>query len=425
MRLLKKYSFEDWGTVALFFCAFAGFALSQQICVFLYIPSRPVSVGFRLLMLSFCAFFIFRQIARPGSIYIGTLLWVFIAWACVYISRLVVYSQENVFTLHGQYTYLQMLLGMCLLPSLALMYVWDERRLKIGLYTISVGAAIGGWGYCYLYRTAIFGGGGFARVKGGEFIGDHVALNALQLGYAGSALLILVLGILFSEWKGYRKWLFIFLMSAPGLFLVGFSGSRGPVLTLLGCFILYFCANFRIRYLGRLTATTIACLALLTLGVIYAAVTESVLFERWTSTYYAVFEGDAGSDLSRFVLYELAWDGFIDAPLFGNFVELRSLAMYPHNFFMEALYSTGLVGFPLFLILIMGVSVIAFRLMRNFPRYSWVSLLYFHYLFFGQFSGALYSSSFFWCSLGLVLGAWQSARYNLIAFGREVHSRHT
>jgi O-antigen ligase len=425
MRLLKKYSFEDWGTVALFFCAFAGFALSQQICVFLYIPSRPVSVGFRLLMLCFCAFFIFRQIARPRSIYIGTLLWVFIAWACVYISRLVVYSQENVFTLHGQYTYLQMLLGMCLLPSLALMYVWDERRLRIGLYTIAVGAAIGGWGYCYLYSDAIFGGGGFGRVRGGEFIGDHVALNALQLGYAGSALLILVLGILFSELRGYRKWLLIFSMSAPGLFLVGFSASRGPVIALLGCFILYVSANFRKQHLGRLMVTGIAFSVLLTLGVIYAVATESVLFERWTNTYYALFEGEASNDISRLVLYELAWEGFIDAPLFGNFIELRSLAMYPHNFFMEALHSTGIVGFTFFLILIIGVSVIAFRLMYNFPRYSWVSLLYFHYLFFGQLSGALYSSSFFWCSLGLVFGTWQSARYNLIASGREVHSRHT
>jgi hypothetical protein len=418
MRLLKKYSFEDWGTVALFFCAFAGFALSQQICVMLYIPSRPVSVGFRLVMLCFCAFFFYRQITRPHSIYNGPILWVFIAWSCVYTVRVVMYSQENVFTLHGQYIYLQMLIGMCLLPSLALMYVWDERRLKIGLYTISVGAAIGGWGYCYLYRTAIFGGAGFARVKGGEFIGDNVALNALQLGYAGSALLILVLGILFSELRGYRKWLLIFLMSAPGLFLVGFSGSRGPVLTLLGCFILYFCANFRMRHLGRLTGIAIAFFVLITLGIIYAVATESVLFERWINTYYSLFEGESSTDISRLILYELAWEGFIDAPLFGNFIELRSLAMYPHNFFMEALYSTGLVGFPLFLILIMGVSVIALRLMHNFPRYSWVSLLYFHYLLFGQFSGAIYSSSFFWCSLGLVLGTWQSARYNLIALGR-------
>ena len=232
MISLKKYSFEDWVTVALFFFAFAGFALSQQICVLLYIPSRSVSVGFRLLMLCFCAFFIFRQITRPRSIYNGPLLWIFIAWVCIYTFRMVIYSQEVTSTLQGQYTYLQMFLGMCLLPSLALMHVWDERRLKIGLYTISVGAAIGGWGYCYLYRDAIFGGGSFARVKGGEFIGDHVALNALQLGYAGSALMILVLGILFSELKGYRKWVLIFLMSAPGLFLVGFSGSRGPVIGL-------------------------------------------------------------------------------------------------------------------------------------------------------------------------------------------------
>ena len=424
MGLIKRYSSEDWLTVALFFCAFAGFALSQQICVVLYIASRPVSVGFRLLMLCFCAFFFYRQIARPRSIYNGPLLWVFIAWSFVYIVRVVMYSQENVFTLHGQYTYIQMLLGMCLLPSLALMYVWDERRLKIGLYTISIGSTIGGWGYCYLYRDAIFGGGGFGRVKGGEFIGENVALNALQLGYAGSALLILVLGILFSELRGYRKWLLIFSMSAPGLFLVGFSGSRGPIIALLGCFILYVSANFRMRHLGRLTGITIVFFVLLTSGVIYAVATESVLFERWTDTYYALFEGEAGADISRLALYALAWEGFIDAPLFGNFIELRSLAMYPHNFFMDALHSTGLAGFPLFFILIMGVSVIALRLMRNFPRYSWISLLYFHFLFFGQFSGALYSSSFFWCSLGLVLGAWQSARYNLIGLGREVHTRH-
>ena len=137
VKVFSKYSKEDYATMGLFFLAFAGFALSQQICVFLYVPTRPVSIGFRLILLCFCFFFIFRQIFGDRTIYKGLLLPIFLIWAVTYIIRVKLYSTENVQTLHPSGVYLQMLIGMCLLPCLGFMYSWDERRLQIGLYSVS------------------------------------------------------------------------------------------------------------------------------------------------------------------------------------------------------------------------------------------------------------------------------------------------
>jgi O-antigen ligase len=143
-----------------------------------------------------------------------------------------------------------------------------------------------------------------------------------------------------------------------------------------------------------------------------AIITGSSMFLRFVNTYYGLSEG--GNAMSRFELYEMAWQQFLDGPVFGDFVELRGAYIYPHNFFLEALISTGIVGFILFSTLALGTCILAIRLMRNYPKYGWVSLLYFHYFIYSMVSSALYSNTYFWCSLGLVLGVWQSARYGFI-----------
>ncbi|WP_169305334.1 O-antigen ligase family protein [Coraliomargarita akajimensis] len=355
--------------------------------------------------------FIWRAAVRSKSIYNGPLLWLYLLWMAIYAWRLFMYSQEVAYTRHGQYEYLVMGVGMCLVPGLGFFYAWDTRRLEIALYTIAGVGSLAGWAYCWIYRAAIFGGG-FGRVRGGEFIGDFVAVNPLQLGYMGSALTVVGFGLIRSKVKGWRKLLMLGVIFAPSFMLVMFSGSRGPVAALLACILLYLLVNVKRGKLAQVFAFSSFLCVLIAGAIWYGVVSESVLLERFVNTYHSLNEG--GNSTSRLDMYQQAFDQVSGSLFFGDFVELREGLIYPHNFFVEALLVTGLAGLSVFVPLLIGTFVVALRLMRKYSRYGWVSLLYIHYFFYVMVSSSLYSNSYFWCSMGLVLGVWQGAKYGKI-----------
>ena len=172
------------------------------------------------------------------------------------------------------------------------------------------------------------------RVKGGEWVGDYVALNAIQLGYAGSALLVLTFGLFSSRMTGKWRWAALAAIALPGLLLINFSASRGPPLALIFfCILLYSIANFRLRYFLRFVWGSLIILIIISAGIGYSIFTESELIGRFEETYYAIVDGDDGTSISRLNLYSLAWEGFLKAPILGNFVELRLASMYPHIFY--------------------------------------------------------------------------------------------
>lgn len=411
MGLLNRIRMADWTGILYFGCAFFGFYLLLSVPVLLYAPNRLFTVPYRAVTLGISLYFIFRAFTGTRSVYRGFLLPVYIAWMVLYAVRLIVYSQERTSTLHGQYEYLIMGVGMCLLPGLGFLHVWNSRRLEVALHTIAIVGTSAGWLYCWIYAGAIFSGN-FGRLLGGQFVGDYVTVNPLQLGYMGSGLAVAAFGLLRSKFLGLIKFAIIPLVAAPCILLISFSGSRGPVVALFGCSIIYILANLKWGNLSRVMMVTFLGICSTGVAIWVAIITGSSMFLRFVNTYYGLSEG--GNAMSRFELYEMAWQQFLDGPVFGDFVELRGAYIYPHNFFLEALISTGIVGFILFSTLALGTCILAIRLMRNYPKYGWVSLLYFHYFIYSMVSSALYSNTYFWCSLGLVLGVWQSARYGFI-----------
>ena len=411
MGQLNRIRMGDWAGILYFGCAFFGFYLLLSFPVLLYAPNRLFTVPYRAVTLVISLYFIFRAFTGTRCVYRGFLLPVYIAWMALYAVRLIVYSQERTYTLHGQYEYLIMGIGMCLLPGLGFLHVWNSGRLKVALHTIAIVGTSAGWLYCWIYASAIFSGG-YSRQLGGQFVGDYVTVNPLQLGYMGSGLVVLAFALLRSNFRGLFKWFALPLVTTPGILLISFSGSRGPVIALFGCSIIYILTNLKRGGLLRVMVAASLGACFLAAGIWFMIATDSALFERFINTFYGLSEG--GNVVSRLDLYKMAWQQFLNGPVFGDFVELREVYTYPHNFFLEALISAGIVGFILFSTLAIGTCILAFKLMRQYSKYGWVSLLYFHYFIYSMVSSALYSNTYFWCSLGLVLGVWQSAKYGLI-----------
>lgn len=406
--VIIKNRFRDFPVVLMFACGFFGFFIALALPVVLYAPNRPFTIPFRAITLAVSLFFVYRAFFQPRSIYSGPLLYFYLAWVLIYGSRLFLYSQETTYTLHGQYEYLMMGIGMCLLPGLGFMFVWDKRRLNIALCTVAIVGSLANWAYCWIYRAGISSAGS-GRMRGGDFVGDFVAVNPLQIGYLGSALAVVSYGVLRAKFMGHYRWLLLIIMIVPSCVLVIFSNSRGPVIALIGCSLLFLFATVKRGMIVQLLISIFFIFTATAGLVFYAIASGSVLLDRFVNTYHGFTEG--GLHMSRLDLIRIAIEQGNMAPVFGEFVEIRSESLYPHNYFIEAYLATGIVGLSVFVPLMIGVLIIAFKLMRNYPSVTWVSLLFFHYFFYAMFSSALYSNSYFWCSLGLLLGVWQAAKF--------------
>lgn len=94
---------------------------------------------------------------------------------------------------------------------------------------------------------------------------------------------------------------------------------------------------------------------------------------------------------------------FSNSPIFGASLELRKYGNYPHNIVIEVLLSTGLVGFLPFLVLLISGFNATLSIFRLNEKYAWVGIIFLQSLIMNMFSGAIYSASWFWLSLALVL----------------------
>ena len=156
MGLLNRIRVADWTGILYFGCAFFGFYLLLSVPVLLYAPNRLFTVPYRAVTLGISLYFIFRAFTGTRCVYRGFLLPVYIAWMALYAVRLIVYSQERTSTLHGQYEYLIMGIGMCLLPGLGFLHVWNSRRLEVALHTIAIVGTSAGSSYSHLIAAQMW-----------------------------------------------------------------------------------------------------------------------------------------------------------------------------------------------------------------------------------------------------------------------------
>jgi len=95
---------------------------------------------------------------------------------------------------------------------------------------------------------------------------------------------------------------------------------------------------------------------------------------------------------------------FDGSPLLGNSFVQSTLRFYPHNAFIEAMMTTGIVGLVLLTITILIGSVSAFRTLKD-PSLRWLGLLFVQQVIGAQTSGSLYFTQPFWAMLLIVMAA--------------------
>ena len=138
------------------------------------------------------------------------------------------------------------------------------------------------------------------------------------------------------------------------------------------------------------------------LGVFF----DSSLAER---VVHAVVEKETSG---RNAIYANAIDLIKNSPVFGDYYLIPSGAgkgLYPHNFFLEAFLTNGLIGGVAFVVMVLIAVYKSWEFLRSKREVGWMVLLFLQLLVFGMISSPLYSSQDFWALCLFVLSiTWQN-----------------
>lgn len=422
--------------VGMYGLGFFGYYYALFIAVILYIPSRTVTVPHRGIMLGLTLVALFYMLFRGRQIYKGRLIVLFILFWCAMCLRIIFEAMTGALLPHPISYYLIYGVGVCAIPVIAFLVRQNIQSMSYGFWAMVVfGQSCAGLAFG-LYGAA----SGFGRVKGGDFIGDFVAIGPLHLAYLGSALLVFGLYTLLHPQHFQRLcnldgiWAKLFIvfglggllillfprpfrarllqfsitliLMAGGAYLMVLGSSRGPVVAAGSCGI--FLALSKVKKPEDFFKFIIILIMMSGVGcaVLWlASLMGSSLAARLIGLIHI---GDTiqfgGFGAERYFIIKAALLQFMENPLLGHGLVVEGYHIYPHNAFVEAFMTTGLIGGSIFAVFAIGCLYRSFQLLRWAPMYGWVSVIYVHYFMYLQFSSSVIINSYFWYAAAGVLG---------------------
>lgn len=254
------------------------------------------------------------------------------------------------------------------------------NNIEIGLF----------WGFNILSVLALI----FNISDGGRLSGNKI-LNPITIGNLSVSALIVNFILIKNSNKLVPKF-FVIIFSFISLLTLIFSSSRGPLLSLVVCFALYFLlkGNVKLKF-KHILLFFILCVVGFYLVSFAQYFNFSFLERMKVST-------EEGQEEARILLYALAWDSFLKNPILGSHVTTYTNG-YVHNFILEILMATGIIGF----ILVLASLTTTIRKIKNSFNdgnisYIIFALLFFQYLIASLFSGLVFDNEYLWIFFALV-----------------------
>jgi hypothetical protein len=384
----KTSSLQVWPIVF----GLLGYELISFLPAWFGLDSRIVTVPYRSFFLLLCIFVTLKLLPKHSgrlSFFMGTVL---LFWTA-YLARL---FYDSFFTAYRfsrpveEYWLYAFCLGF--IPIFAYMIPLKRKTVQLAMvYSFYCAALVNVIAlYSNISTAAITSVS--SRMVGNEF------LNPITYGQLGTMLVLLAICLLINGAGRKNKFHFIllYLMIMIGLANVSLSGSRGPFIQLIIASLLLAYFKLKRRYWGYVVVT-VALLLVAGAFVSASFPVFDVLIERITST------GDTGNvnDNLRIQVMTNAWNGFLDAPVFGTSFEERKLGMYPHNYLVEACMTTGIFGG----LMMLGIFIYSFvgsvRLLKDNTT-CWIGLLCIISLISGLTTGSLWGAFKFWALITLV-----------------------
>ena len=372
---MKQNSLVKLGTYYFNFLLF-GFPIQTFIPFLLGVNSTPFSIFFRVLYLCVSIILIFLP-SQKSTFKLKIAFVSMLSFWVIYSIRLF-FDMElmgiKYLDVSNFYVY-SFAFGVCLIPAIATYKIANSFNIEKSLeasFLILLTSNL-----CSLYAILSFGNWDITNILlsratvSVEIDGETLSLiNPISIGFHGEVLALLsVFLIYFPIWKSKFYKTLVFASLALGILNILLGASRGP---LLGFLLVLF---FELYLIGKIKKFNISFIKqIVTFGglVIFFLfffllnnVEEIELFNR-TSIMYEERLSNVKED--RDYEWESAVNQFFKNPILGDAFVTDYDSSYSHNFFLDVLMSTGLVGgllfFTFFIFLMLKVKQIV-RLVKS------------------------------------------------------------
>lgn len=330
---------------------------------------------------------------------LNNIIVIFIFFWLLYFIKVLYHVSIGFPLFRNMYDYILYPVNYCILPFGAFASINFNKYKKIILNALILSGFLMACTCLYLYRDWL--SLGLGRISDINYTDPNAEfLSPLSLSYTGALTIMLCCYYLFFEKSKLKTTTIIYLLInivvSFYIFLLG--SSRGSLVAIIACIPLF------LLYLPMRKKRQFILLLGLSIPIVVWAIVKSgsSILDRVSGTLES-------GNVTRGELWSNAWNEFLNYPLLGNRIEI---SFYPHNFILETLMATGIVG--LFLLL-----PILFTGIKRVYRISFSDKIYlipFIVLLQGvcqySFSGALYCAILLFFPLGIIFSSYNRLSCN-------------
>ncbi|MBA6314709.1 O-antigen ligase family protein [Cellulophaga baltica] len=375
------------------FFSFSGYyvGLAMLFSLGLTSYSRFYSVPLRIILAVVMIYIIRKNIDNLLSNKFFKYYPIFIIFWAFYFFK-VVYTESIVFDGslgRAWYEYIFYSITFVIIPATAFLSIPFEKFKDTILNGFIASGFVLGLACLYLYGNLL--GSGIGRLNMITYQTGETVLNPLSISYSGVLTLTLCVYKLFftkMNSKYEKSFLYITILLSFVMFLLG--SSRGSVIAIIlsiPFFIIFSETKNKFKFIAVITIS-------IPLIILAIKVSGSSIFERIGNT-----SEDKGG--GREVLWSNALNHFLEHPFFGGRIEIGGI--YPHNFIIETLMATGLLGISLIMPIIIKGLYRGYKISSIDNTNFFILLILINGLTQFSFSGAIWTSNLIFTPIAFIL----------------------
>lgn len=388
-------------TLALLYAlAFVGFPLISVLPVAIGVPSRPISIAYRIVVLALALFAISRWFISRRRLVGGWPLACFVVLWVLLLARLIWDSAFVLLPLDLEWgEYFSFAIGISLVPAVAMLEIPSVSTLRLSLWLTHVLGVLALLAVGALAVTSLLQG----RLL--ERLGTDV-LNPASVGYLAATVLVTSLATNAHLWRSPSRVARLAALAWPVLMIVAIAAAvasvtKGAILAVLATLLVATLGIDRKMSAARVAARLFGVAVAVGSTIAVAFVIEEVSSIGAVSRVTGFLDDE--STYQRTLMARGAIEQFAAHPWLGDAIVELGSRDYPHNVFLEAGMATGIVGLAALAALVLAAVRAAAELMRQGWVHAWLALLFAEYLIAAALSGSLIFLSPFWAASAGVL----------------------